>query len=434
MVFNRILTRLSGFLLLTVFGLVVFHAPLSVYFGQFLPDIFIKSWKELLLAFSVPLVFVLVMRKGQLKTLSKDVLLILITFYALLHGVMLFVFQGALSQKMAGIAIDLRFLLFFILIFALVSVVPRFRKSFIKVGVISAFLSVVFGFLQVVLLPHDILKYLGYSKATIAPYLTVDQNPDYIRINGTLRGPNPLGVYVLTVLLTGLSFVLHIKKRSVRIKTATLLAGVVGLIVIWFTYSRSAILGLMIGLFVIMAIYWVKAIKWQHIITLAVSLLVIGGTLFAMKDSHFVQNTLFHNNPTGGSERNSDDNHASSLEDGVSRLMRQPFGAGIGSTGSASLYGEKPLVIENQYLFVAHETGWLGLGVFVAIIFVALKRLYRNRRDWLALGLFASGIAWVSIGFIQPVLIDDTVSLVWWGAAAVALASAGRGYYGEKSN
>lgn len=72
--------------------------------------------------------------------------------------------------------------------------------------------------------------------------------------------------------------------------------------------------------------------------------------------------------------------------------MRQPFGAGIGSTGSASLYGDKPLVIENQYLFVAHETGRLGLGVFVAIIFV-VQRLYRYRRDWLALGLFASGIA-----------------------------------------
>jgi len=434
MVFDRILTRLSGLLLMVIFGLIVFHAPFSVYFGQFFPDVLAKSWKELLLVFAIPPIFVLAARKKWLGVFTKDTLLILISAYATIHLVMLLLFSGSLPQEMAGLAIDLRFLLFFVLVFILVSIVPQFRKNFIKVGAISALFSVIFAFAQVALLPHDILKYIGYSKTTIAPYLTVDQNPEYIRINGTLRGPNPLGVYVTTLLLMGLSFVLHIKKRTTYFNIAVIILSVLGIMVLWFTYSRSAIASLVIGCVVIAIARWGKYIKWQYAMAAVVFLVLIGGMLFISRDSHFVQNTLFHNNPAGGSERNSDDNHVSSLQDGLSRFIKQPLGAGVGSTGSASLYGDKSLVIENQYLFVAHEVGWICLGLFMVIVVLTMRRLYAYRRDWLALGAFASGIAWIVVGFIQPVLVDDTVSLVWWGIAAIALAGAGKGYYGKKPN
>jgi hypothetical protein len=107
----------------------------------------------------------------------------------------------------------------------------------------------------------------------------------------------------------------------------------------------------------------------------------------------------------------------------VVRFAKQPLGGGVGSTGSASLLGDSGLIIENQYLFIAHESGWLGLGIFIAIFITVLRRLYANRRDWLNLGVLASGISLAVIGVIQPVFVDDTVSLVWWGLAAIALAS-----------
>lgn len=112
--------------------------------------------------------------------------------------------------------------------------------------------------------------------------------------------------------------------------------------------------------------------------------------------------------------------------------MAQPFGAGVGSTGSASLFTDNSIVIENQYLLIAHETGWLGLGLFLAIMTNILMKLWRRRNDWMAKALWASGIGLAVVGLLLPVWVDDTVSVVWWGLAAVVIAK-GSGH-GTKTN
>jgi hypothetical protein len=154
----------------------------------------------------------------------------------------------------------------------------------------------------------------------------------------------------------------------------------------------------------------------------------IGGGLVAARSSEFVSNVLLHENPTGGSAISSNDGHVSSLVDSFSRMVHQPLGGGVGSTGSASLYGDHPIIIENQYLFVAHEAGWLGLILFLAIFGMVLYRLWQQRRDYVALGLFASGIGLALVGLLQPVWVDDTVAIVWWGLAAIAIG----GQHGKK--
>ncbi len=131
---------------------------------------------------------------------------------------------------------------------------------------------------------------------------------------------------------------------------------------------------------------------------------------------------ILHEDPDEGNDVNSNDGHAESLAEGTNRMLRQPLGAGIGSTGSASLYTDDPIIIENQYLFVAHETGWVGLVIYVMINYLALQLLWFRREHWLALGVFASGIGIAIAGLFLPVWVDDTVSIIWWGLAAIALA------------
>jgi hypothetical protein len=97
------------------------------------------------------------------------------------------------------------------------------------------------------------------------------------------------------------------------------------------------------------------------------------------------------------------------------------MGAGIGSTGSASLLGTEPVIIENQYLMIAHEVGWLGVVLFAVLYGYMVGRLWQQRRDWLALGIWASGVGLAAIGLLLPVWADDTVSIVWWGLAAISL-------------
>ncbi len=85
--------------------------------------------------------------------------------------------------------------------------------------------------------------------------------------------------------------------------------------------------------------------------------------------------------------------------------------------------GNDGFIVENQYLYVAHESGWLGLLLFVLIYWFILRQLWRKRQHWLALGVFASGVGLAIIGLLLPVFADDTVAIVWWGLAAIALAS-----------
>ena len=132
---------------------------------------------------------------------------------------------------------------------------------------------------------------------------------------------------------------------------------------------------------------------------------------------------ILHEDPNEENDVNSNDGHWESLVDGTERMIRQPFGAGVGSTGSPSLLGDTPLVIENYYLYVAHEVGWLGLGLFLALLFMILRRLWQLRSDWLALAVFASGVGIAVAGIILPVWVDDTVAIVWWGLAGIALAT-----------
>jgi hypothetical protein len=157
-------------------------------------------------------------------------------------------------------------------------------------------------------------------------------------------------------------------------------------------------------------------------IGLSIATLAVIAGLIAGQNSTFVSNVVLHEDPTEGNSINSNDGHFASVQDGFTRMIRQPFGAGIGSTGSASLHGDSPTIIENQYLFIAHEAGWLGLGVFIVLFMMVLWRLWQGRQDWLCLGVFASGIGLALIGLLLPVWVDDTVAIIWWGLAAIALA------------
>lgn len=409
--------------LLFVFVVIIFHAPLSVYLGQFLQPDIIKAWKEILLLAITPVVLFLLWSAKLLQKLSRDLLLQLIVIYAALHLVILFFIPTNSFQQLAGLSIDLRYLLFFVLVFSIVVLRPSLRDIFIKGTAIASSISLFFASLQATILPSDILKYLGYSRETIAPYLTVDKNTDFIRINGTFRGPNPLGAYSVVYLSLISAFVIKKQRTFMRYKWQISILALLAIVALWASYSRSALLALLISFGTIVMVTFLRKVKLRYWFSLVVISLVLIGSLFAMRDSAFFQNVVLHNNPNGGSSVDSNDGHAQSLASGLERAFRQPFGAGIGSTGSASLQSSEPNIIENQYLFIAHETGWFGLILFIIIFEMILWRLYQNRRDWLSLGVFTSGVGLAFIGILLPVWADDTVSLVWFGLAAVALGS-----------
>jgi hypothetical protein len=422
---SSLLERVYGAILVVILAGIVVHAPLTVWLGTMAPgyELLIKSWKELLMVVAMALGLIAVTRRGLWRELSRDWLFRLIITFALLHFLLLLVLWNGINASLAGLSIDLRWLLYFGLVYVALRLMPGYRALFIKVAAAGALVVGVFAVLQVMVLPRDILAGIGYDKdTTIAPYLTVDKNPDYVRINSTLRGPNPLGAYAVIVLSILASAALLTPKRVERYQVAGVVTAVGMVVALWASYSRSALAALVAsGVAIAVALRQKITRKWWIGSVIVVCALI--GVLVVGRGSAFVSNVILHENPTGGSDISSNEGHTSSLIDGVGRLIHQPLGGGVGSTGSASLYGNEPLVIENQYLFTAHETGWLGLALLLVIFGLVLQRLWRSRRDYLALGLFAGGIGMALIGLLLPVWVDDTVAIIWWGLAGLAIGS-----------
>jgi hypothetical protein len=432
---HRFLEYGIAWLLLLVLGMIVLHAPLTVYVGTQWPalELVVKGWKEVLMSLATILLIVEVSRLGKWKLFTQDRLFWIIAAYAALHLLLVAVLPGSSLAEAAGIAIDLRYVLYFALVYGFLRLYPAYAKSFLKVGVIGACIVVGFASMQL-FLPRDALRVFGYDSSTIAPYLTVDDNEAYIRHNSTLRGPNPLGAYALIVLTGVVAAGMRFGRtlRDKRIKLLHVFLAVGSVVALWISYSRSALLGVIVAIALLVGISGrVRITKNSVMIAMiiAVMLSVVG---YMARDTSFMQNVVMHNNPTTGAATDSNTGHANSLADGMRLAVAQPFGAGVGSTGSASLFTDNSIVIENQYLLIAHETGWLGLGLFLAIMTNILMKLWRQRNDWMAKALWASGIGLAVIGLLLPVWADDTVSVVWWGLAAVVIAK-GSGH-GTKTN
>ncbi|MFZ2544750.1 MAG: hypothetical protein WAW80_02140 [Candidatus Saccharimonadales bacterium] len=425
---SRLLERILVGLLLVVAGGVVVHAPLTVWLGTMWPahELIIKSWKELLMGLALIILFVITVQQKKLDEFLSDRLIQLCLVYTGLHLVLISLFNpsanGGLQAAEAGLLIDLRFILYFVLVYGTIKLYPRYRRLFITVFLSGAVVVIGFAILQLLVLPKDILTHIGYSSTTIYPYLTVDGNSTFIRINSTLRGPNPLGAYAVIVvgLLTAAAVRWKLGRRGWWLASGAALA--TGL-VLGASYSRSSVIGAIATIIVIIIISVTSKIRKQLLVSLGVVAIVVALVVTMFRDTHLVKNIVLHDNPSTGTVIDSNAGHAMSLIDGTNRVLQQPFGAGVGSTGSASLLGNEPLIIENNYLLVAHETGWLGLLLFGWLFVEVLRRLWERRKSALALGVFGSGIGLAIIGLLLPVWTDDTVSIVWWGLAAIAIAA-----------
>ena len=425
---NSRLTKLYVWLLGFIMAGLVFHAPITVYLSSQLHDyttiLLVKSWKEILLILAALLGIYLVTRARLWAELARSWLFQLITAFVAVHFVLLvWQFQG-ISAALAGLAIDLRYSVMFSLVYVALLLAPQYRRLYLRIILIGAAIVVGFGALQLIL-PANVLSPLGYGPTTIQPYLTVDQNTDYIRVNSTLRGPNPLGAFAavtLVVLLAGWRtkrFEYASTKRIIILKLIVF----AGLISLYISYSRSALIGLAAGALTVLYV--------SKRVIVAPRLLIVGtliggaliGGLFAASTTPFVSTVILHEDPNGGSIAKSNDGHIASLQNSTSQFLNEPLGSGIGSSGSASLLTDTPNIVESQFFFVAHESGWIGLLLFIGILCVVLRRAYLRRPDYLAVGVLGSGVCLAAIGVFLPVWTDDTISMLWWCVAAIALST-----------
>lgn len=420
------LVKLLVVLLSSVIAGVCLQAPISVLAQVHIPEwaLVIKAWKELLLVCAAVVLLVLVWQENAWSRLFRDKLLWLCGVIVVLHGVVWLGFPNNPLGEVAALVIDTRYYILFILCYSTVALWPYTRRWLLVAAAAGCMIVFIFALLQVTVLPKETLQYIGYSKETIAPYLTVDQNHDFIRISSTLRGPNPLGalaVLFLSVVAVAVLRGVRVEGRRVWLIFATVAGAIAAL---WFSYSRSAWIAALVAVGGMV----VGTGGWRKLSRRSVGVITMCGVILAVAcvlvvNLHFVQHVIFHTNPASTTVTKSDGEHASSLSSGIAISAAKPFGLGLGSVGSPSLLTETPRIIENQYLYMAIESGWIGLVLQLGVFSWVLFALWRVRQYWLALGVFTAGLGMAVIGLVLPVWADDTVSLLWWGLAGLAIGN-----------
>lgn len=424
------LTNLMGYILAAVFVLLPLHAFLTVSLAAALGHYdLLRLWKELLLLLVTPAVAVLIWKTpGLWNYMKQGWLFWCIGCYVLLHLVLGLV---ALSRgQVNGFALEyawivnLRPLLIFVIAFVVATRSRWLRNHWEQLLLYSAGVVIGFGLLQVFVLPTNFLQHFGYDAATIMPFETVDQKLDYVRIQSTLRGANPLGAYLVLVLSALIVLLIKSKRDQRQIVGITMLSA--GLVVLVSTYSRSAYIGMVLAaLTAIMLVIHGRKSKQRLAAGMAVLLLLASVSLVVLRDNNRFENTFFHTDETSQSATSSNAQRTSALQSGLSDVWHQPFGGGPGTAGPASAHNNAPArIAENYYLQIGQEVGWLGLGLFIAILVAVTRRLFALRGDPLARTLLASLVGISCIALVSHVWTDDTLGLLWWGLAGVALAPA----------
>lgn len=271
-------------------------------------------------------------------------------------------------------------------------------------------------------MPLNFLSHFGYGPHTIPAFQTVDQQRRFHRIQSTLRGANPLGAYLVVIIPIFLFF--STKRKFVRI-----IFSLVSLIALFFTYSRSAYLGLLITAGIIF--YYLKfdnpELKKQtkkaiYYVLFGIILLVLALAV-ALRNNTTFDNVFLHTSKNSRSATSSNNVRLSDLRTNTENFIKNPLGQGVGVAGPASVHNNHPAMIaENFYIQIGQETGVLGFIVFISINIIVGYRLYLRRDDPLSLLLFASLIGLTLINMVSHAWGDDTLSLIWWAFAGVALS------------
>jgi hypothetical protein len=419
-----VLSWVSGFTILILF-VVPYHAFLTVWLSSHIGHYTaLRLWKEVLLTLSGLGVLYLLATDHKIRshTLPRRLVWLIMGYIVLniIWGLLALNQHDVTAKAMGyGLIVNLRFLLFFLVTWAVALRLARLRSHWEKLVLWPAAGVIIFGLLQILILPHDFLRHFGYSDATIPAFETINHNQNYIRIASTLRGANPLGAYLL-VPISLVSVLLIRKGRNWR--HVVLMAG--ALAVLFFTFSRSAWIGATLAILTLL--YLSKLTKKSKAIALSITgglvvLIVIIGLTFR-HNQHF-ENFIFHTQTGSAISKSSNEGHLAALKAGLNDVGHHPLGAGPGAAGPASYYNNQPPnIAENYFIQVGQETGWIGLGLFVLINAGVGYLLWSRRADPLALSLFASFIGLTFINLLSHAWTDDTLAYVWWGLAGVAMA------------
>lgn len=418
--------RFGNYLAAVLLAGVPFHAFVTVWASSLVGGYtLLRLWSAALLAVCAGLVVYWAERDlALLAWLRTSLVVRLIGLYALLHLVIGLVAYTRADVTLAALAAGWlqngRFLVFFIFIMALGRYSVWLKQRWPALVLVPAMAVALIAILQYNTLPPDILRHFGYGPGTIAPVQTINNNPEFIRVQSTLRGPNALGAYLVVV--CGL-LAAQWRRSASRVRVGFFAASAMFALV--FSFSRSAWIGAVLAAVVVaVAGLGSHAARVRGAVIAAGAVVLTGVAFVSFSHSTTVQNIVFHTEDRSSVAVSSNDQRESALRGGLRDVVREPLGRGPGTAGPASVHntGHEARLAENYYLQIGQEVGWVGVALFALICLAVAYRLWLQRDDPLSLGLLAAFVGLAAVAMLSHAWTDDTLAFVWWGLAGIALA------------
>lgn len=426
---DRYTIKVANGIIAAILVLVPFHAFLTVWGGSLLGHYaLLRLWSSgLLLVLTIIVVVWLVTEANTRNYIFRSALMRLILIYAALSvGAAV---AGLLTNNISieavglGLIYNLRFFVFFVAVSLVAKKSKWLSNNWSRLVLWPATIVIGFTMLQFFVLPADFLKHFGYKASTIPASFTVNSDSGFHRVASTLRGPNPLGAYMLVILSISLTLLFIRQSRAVA---RNYLVAFGSLVTLLLSFSRSAWLGTGAAMGVVV-VWLARTRRARRIVILTcLGLIVCAVVAYAsVGDETGVQNALFHTSNKSKVEVSSNEARLMHQREGLRQAIESPAGRGVGVAGPASYQNKKaPSVItENYFTQIAIEVGWIGLALLVSIFLLVGRELWVRRSDSLALGLLASFIGLVVVNVLSHAWTDDTLAYVWWGLAGLAIGS-----------
>lgn len=423
----QILTRIPYLTSLFLLAYMPFHIFLSQSLSLVTGGL--DAWKigkDVLLFAAVLFTICLVYLRGR-QNRTFTLLVVATAVYGVLHGVLWLAHPDLYDRSaILGVIYNMRLPLFVVLGAGTVLLLRKFVfSSVLTVVLIISTVVAALGVLQY-FLPPDILNHVGYSleRGTRAVFF-IDDNPEYLRVMSTLREPNALGAYLLMPAAALFALFIRAKESAKR----QMICGAFGLhmLAIFMTFSRSAWLALAITLCLVL--YWQYKTSlntfvrkfWPFVLA---SLLVVGITGFALKDSHFFQQYVVHSNPNEQvADLDSNDYHSLLVRQGLEGIQAEPLGHGPGTAGIVSIQNPGGgQLTENYFIQIGYEIGVIGVLLFIAFNIWIYMRI-RERKDVVSIVLLASFWGYVVTNMLLHTWSNEAVAAQWWILAGMAIAS-----------
>jgi hypothetical protein len=154
---------------------------------------------------------------------------------------------------------------------------------------------------------------------------------------------------------------------------------------------------------------------------MALALILTSVALFPLASSVNITDLVASGLDTDNGSTNS---HIERLKESNERLWSEPLGSGLGTSAAVAqrFSVESGITNENWYYQIGTQTGFIGMGLYVALLLLVLAGLARRARAGSATALAAlCALAWISLGgVVLHTLSDLAVAWTIWMLAGLA--------------